>query len=167
MSAGINDVQQRTRSWKRDLSLTFNHSKDLWIFCIWVVWPVKIISFMMSRVNHKVGQNREIHEKKKHLTKCKQLGLSHVQNQAKMAQIHSGEMTSNLEHWRLVSLNFGHGDSQDLHSRGSNKQPLTRQAAKPQCHGHSCKMSHLMTKQTKWPVRPVKTQISLGIRPVW
>ena len=24
-----------------------------------------------------------------------------------------------------------------------------------------------MTKATKWPVRPVKTQISLGIRPVW
>ena len=24
-----------------------------------------------------------------------------------------------------------------------------------------------MTKQTKWPVRPAKTMISLGIRPVW
>ena len=30
--------------------------------------------------------------------------------------------------------------------------------------GHS--MSHLMTKATKWHVRPAKTQISLGIRPV-
>ena len=28
-------------------------------------------------------------------------------------------------------------------------------------------MSHLMTKPTKWPVHPAKTQISLGIRPVW
>ena len=28
-------------------------------------------------------------------------------------------------------------------------------------------MSCLMTKLTKWPVRPAKTQISLGIRPVW
>ena len=28
-------------------------------------------------------------------------------------------------------------------------------------------MSHLMTKPTKWPVCPAKTQISLGIRPVW
>ena len=28
-------------------------------------------------------------------------------------------------------------------------------------------MSHGMTKPTKWPVRPAKTQISLGIRPVW
>ena len=27
--------------------------------------------------------------------------------------------------------------------------------------------SRRMTKQTKWPVRPAKTQISLGIRPVW
>ena len=27
--------------------------------------------------------------------------------------------------------------------------------------------SRLMTKPTKWPVRPAKTQISLGIRPVW
>ena len=28
-------------------------------------------------------------------------------------------------------------------------------------------MSHLMTKPTKWHVRPAKTQISLGICPVW
>ena len=28
-------------------------------------------------------------------------------------------------------------------------------------------MSRLMTKPTKWHVRPAKTQISLGIRPVW
>ena len=28
-------------------------------------------------------------------------------------------------------------------------------------------MSHLVTKPTKWHVRPAKTQISLGIRPVW
>ena len=28
-------------------------------------------------------------------------------------------------------------------------------------------MSCLMTKPTKWSVRPVKTQISLGVRPVW
>ena len=27
--------------------------------------------------------------------------------------------------------------------------------------------SHIMTKPTKWHVRPTKTQISLGIRPVW
>ena len=30
-----------------------------------------------------------------------------------------------------------------------------------------CKMSLCMTKPTKWPVRPAKTQIILGIRPVW
>ena len=29
------------------------------------------------------------------------------------------------------------------------------------------KLSHLMTKPTKWSVRPAKTQISLGIHPVW
>ena len=29
------------------------------------------------------------------------------------------------------------------------------------------KMSRCMTKPTKWPVCPAKTQISLGIRPVW
>ena len=28
-------------------------------------------------------------------------------------------------------------------------------------------MSRLRTKPTKWHVRPAKTQISLGIRPVW
>ena len=29
------------------------------------------------------------------------------------------------------------------------------------------KLSHGMTKQTKWSVCPAKTQISLGIRPAW
>ena len=29
------------------------------------------------------------------------------------------------------------------------------------------KMSRLMTKPTKWPLRPAKTQISLGTRQVW
>ena len=29
------------------------------------------------------------------------------------------------------------------------------------------KMSHLMTKPTKWHVHPAKTQISLGIYPIW
>ena len=28
-------------------------------------------------------------------------------------------------------------------------------------------MSHLMTKPAKWHMRPARTQISLGIRPVW
>ena len=28
-------------------------------------------------------------------------------------------------------------------------------------------MSHSMSKPTKWPVRPAKTQISLGVCPVW
>ena len=28
-------------------------------------------------------------------------------------------------------------------------------------------MSRIMTKPTKWHVRPAKTQISLGVRPVW
>ena len=32
---------------------------------------------------------------------------------------------------------------------------------------HHCYMSCLMAKTTKWHVRPAKTQISLGIRPVW
>ena len=29
------------------------------------------------------------------------------------------------------------------------------------------KMSRHLTKPTKWPARPAKTQISLGIHPVW
>ena len=44
----------------------------------------------------------------------------------------------------------------------------------PQSHVTVClwhrvlrQMSRLMTKPTKWHVRPAKTQISLGIRPVW
>ena len=34
------------------------------------------------------------------------------------------------------------------------------------CNGYIY-LSHLMTKPTKWHMRPAKTQISLGIRPVW
>ena len=30
-----------------------------------------------------------------------------------------------------------------------------------------CYLSQSITKLTKWPMRPAKTQISLGIRPVW
>ena len=33
--------------------------------------------------------------------------------------------------------------------------------------GIFCNMSRLMTNATKWHLRPAKTQISLGIRPVW
>ena len=36
----------------------------------------------------------------------------------------------------------------------------------PYCLLKFC-LSRLMTKPSKWHVRPVKTQISLGIRPVW
>ena len=32
---------------------------------------------------------------------------------------------------------------------------------------HRCHMSRIVTKPTKWHVRPAKTRISLGIRPVW
>ena len=32
---------------------------------------------------------------------------------------------------------------------------------------HVLQISRLMTKPTKWHVRPAKTQTSLGIRPVW
>ena len=35
------------------------------------------------------------------------------------------------------------------------------------CMDNSNNMSRLMTKPTKWHVRPAKTQISLDIRPVW
>ena len=35
------------------------------------------------------------------------------------------------------------------------------------CTDHLVDLSHSTTKPTKWPVRPAKTQISLGIRPVW
>ena len=39
------------------------------------------------------------------------------------------------------------------------------QVFRKHCIWHN--LSCLMTKPTKWHVRPVKTQISLGIRPVW
>ena len=32
---------------------------------------------------------------------------------------------------------------------------------------HFLSVSHLMTNPTKWPLRPAKTQISVGVRPVW
>ena len=34
-------------------------------------------------------------------------------------------------------------------------------------HGHTWNISQRMTKPTKWHIRPAKTQVSLGFRPVW
>ena len=46
-------------------------SKFLFIYFIWVLRPIKIILLIMSRVNRKVGRQREIPEKK-HLASRKQ-----------------------------------------------------------------------------------------------
>ena len=40
----------------------FNYLHSLFFF-IWVLWPVKIISLILSQVSHKVGQKWEIPEK--------------------------------------------------------------------------------------------------------
>ena len=47
----------------------------------------------------------------------------------------------------------------------SSIQPMS---TSKKCHCNNIvHLSCLMTKPTKWPVHPAKTQISLGIRPVW
>ena len=43
----------------------------------------------------------------------------------------------------------------------------TQSLLQPYLCGPGDHLSCLMTKPTKWHVRPAKTQISLGIRPVW
>ena len=48
-----------------------------------------------------------------------------------------------------------------LQKRGLLLRPLAKTRM------HFLNVSHLMTKPTKWPLRPAKTQISLGIRLVW
>ena len=52
---------------------------------------------------------------------------------------------------------------------GPGEWPWTRSGNK--VHGtYHLRIRHMslhMTKPTKWPVRPVKTHISMGIRPVW
>ena len=53
--------------------------------------------------------------------------------------------------------------------QGSDKvevdQPSSVKAR--QCKFSWKDMSRIVTKPTKWHVRPAKTQISLGIRPIW
>ena len=63
-----------------------------YFFFIWVLRSVKII---LSRVNRKAGQKREIPEKN-HLTTRKQ-NLACLTCDPSQAQTHSGEMTSDLE----------------------------------------------------------------------
>ena len=46
-------------------------NRSIFVFWIWVLRPVKIISFILSRFNRKVGRKREIPEKS-HLTTRKQ-----------------------------------------------------------------------------------------------
>ena len=52
---------------------------------------------------------------------------------------------------------------EDRFSRGSSKKQL-KVSVKQTKKNY---LSHHMSKQTKWPMRPAKTQISLGICPVW
>ena len=47
-----------------------------------------------------------------------------------------------------------------------NMPKLQQNCRKKGDTGLQC-LSRIMTKPTKWPVPPAKTQISLGIRPVW
>ena len=49
-------------------------------------------------------------------------------------------------------------------ARDLNTEPQTERQGGDTVH-HD--VSRLVTKPTKWHVRPAKTQISLGIRPVW
>ena len=46
-------------------------------------------------------------------------------------------------------------------------EPASGQYYAPSSPYDTVHRSHLITKSTKWHVRPAKTQISLGIRPVW
>ena len=50
---------------------------------------------------------------------------------------------------------------------GQNKCLRVSALAKRGTAGRHYYLSRLMTKPTKWHVRPAKTQISLGILPVW
>ena len=47
-------------------------------FSYWVWWPVKIISLILSRVNHKVGRKRKIPREKPPDHPQAELGLSHM-----------------------------------------------------------------------------------------
>ena len=60
------------------------------------------------------------------------------------------------------------GQSINLHSAHSygNYYCLIIALRKVDKDPQNTNMSRRMTKPTKWPVRPAKTQISLGIRPV-
>ena len=58
--------------------------------------PVKNISLILSRVNRKVGQKREIPEKN-HLTPPQAELLARLTCDLSWARTHSGEMTSDLE----------------------------------------------------------------------
>ena len=67
-----------------------------WFFYfIWVLRPIKIISLILSRVNHLVGRKQVIPEKK-HLTTRKQ-NLACLTYDPSKARTHSSEMTSDLE----------------------------------------------------------------------
>ena len=64
----------------------------IYFFFIWVLWPIKIISLILSWFNHKVGRKWEISEKK-HLTTRKQ-NLVCLPCDPSRAPTHSGEMTT-------------------------------------------------------------------------
>ena len=67
----------------------------LFFFIIWVLRPVKIISLILSWVNHKVGQKWEIPEKN-YLTTRKQ-NLTCLTCDPSLSRTHRGKMMSDLD----------------------------------------------------------------------
>ena len=71
---------QDPRMWQVSiLMLPISNNEQFFSFLFtWVLWPVKIISLILSRVNHKVGRKWEIPEKKHLSNPQAELGFSHM-----------------------------------------------------------------------------------------
>ena len=71
----------------------------LFCFIIWVLWPIKIISLILSRVNHKHGAKMGDPREKPPDHLQAELGHSLTCDPSK-ARTQSGEMTSDLDCYR-------------------------------------------------------------------
>ena len=93
---------------------------------------------------------------------------------APVASRHRRDMAEKLLKATLNPNKQQHGTCKQI-CKANMSQPMWKEYL-PVSSVHSCQslhswhthyMSHVMRKPTKWHVLPAKTQISLGIRPVW
>ena len=119
-------------------------------------------------IHHTGNEHKQLrrHKVKQHKQKSKRSALSQQIFTRLSYTTNSQRLTGS---GRTMTIKINHNRSTALERSVINNwrwglKPVLHSLDSVVVHEH---MSRIVTKPTKWHVRPAKTQISLGIRPVW